>query len=667
MKIGTGFALVGLSALAFACSGTTILGDGLGGSGGSGGGSLPNAGSGGDAGGGNTAGAHASTGGAGSSGVGGALGEAGSGGDAGESGGSGGAIGGTGGLPPLDVGPQVQANKLDVLFVVDNSPGMANKQSVLSASLPSFVKRLTNPPCVDAQGVPVATQPTSGSAACTTGTRQFAPVTDMHLGAITTSLGAHGGSVCATGDANSHLDDQAELIPTKRTGVSSYQSSGFLSFDSAGITGDNDVNVLSADLQATITAAGDTGCGYEAPLEAMYRFLIDPAPPTSVSKVGNVSAPSDANSVLLAQRAAFLRPDSSVAVVILSDENDCSILDTGVGWFVGSVARMPKATSACAANPNDACCRSCAQNETAPPSGCQPLAQDPECTGAQSGSYNTWDALHDSLNLRCFDQKARFGFDLLNPVERYSVGLTNAQIPDWDGILVANPLFAARGGKPARSPSLISVSFIVGAPWQDLATDASRTTTDITYLDGAALESKSRWPLLLGKPESNVMPSDPLMIESVAERSGKNPLTNEPLVGSTSNDPLANSDNGHEQNIPELDDLQYACTFQLPKPKVCADGDSDCDCSATVTGDASGVVAANSPLCQPPTGGPAGTTQYYAKGNPGTRELTVARALGGRATPASVCPKNSTDTASSSYGYVPALNALVDRLGVTLK
>ena len=66
---------------------------------------------------------------------------------------------------------------------------------------------------------------------------------------------------------------------------------------------------------------------------------------------------------LLAQRKAFLRPDSLVAIVMLSDENDCSIRDDSVGWFVGSQNRMPLSTSVCASNPNDPCCRSCAQKE----------------------------------------------------------------------------------------------------------------------------------------------------------------------------------------------------------------------------------------------------------------------------------------------------------------
>jgi hypothetical protein len=40
---------------------------------------------------------------------------------------------------------------------------------------------------------------------------------------------------------------------------------------------------------------------------------------------------------------------------------------------------MPRATRACAQNPNDPCCRSCLLRESTPPSGCTELAEDPEC------------------------------------------------------------------------------------------------------------------------------------------------------------------------------------------------------------------------------------------------------------------------------------------------
>jgi len=545
------------------------------------------------------------------------------------------ARGGAGGAGSSDVGPQQTANKLDVLFVIDNSSSMAGKQKILATSVPAFLTQL------------------SGLAS------------DIHLGVITTSLGSHGGNnVCLT-SSNPHNDDQAQLIPSKREGIASYMGSGYLAFDSAGLTGVADSAQISADLAAMINAAGEDGCGYEAPLEAMYRFLVDPEPPTSIEQQQLVSTPTGINDALLKQRSAFLRPDSSVAIVILSDENDCSIIDEGQGWLMTTGMRFPLATSACATNPNDPCCRSCAEAEAVPPAGCTAVAEDSVCKSVPSGQAATLDMLHDSLNLRCFDQQRRFGFDLLQPIERYKKGLSDAKITNRAGALVDNPLFAARDGKGPRSASLISVSVIVGAPWQDLATPDSLSASKLQFLDGAGLEGASRWPLLLGDPGKNQPPSDPFMIESTSPRSGTNPLTQSAIAPPSSLNPTENAINGHEQNVPDLDDLQYACIFPLLTPIVCEPG-AVCECAADKSGQLDSVLSANSPLCQPPAGGLPATTQYYGKGYPGGRELAFARDMGTRAVAGSVCTKPAPKDATE-VGYAAALNALTTRLAVTLK
>jgi len=676
-RVCGGLVLFGLST---ACSGKTESGDPAEHAGS--GGALGNAGAGGAAAAGATSTAGATS--AGSAGTGdasageggadsGAAGDAGTGGtDVPGNGGASGtpSFGGTGGVvyPPIDIGPQKTSDKLDVLFVVDNSVSMADKQTILSKSVSSFVTRLVNPLCLDGEGNPVATQPASGGANCPSGTREMTPVKDLHLGVITTSIGSHGGFVCSTGSADEHLDDHAQLLPSQRPNLPSFQGTGFLSYDAAGLNGVADATSVITDLKTTIDAATERGCGYEAPLEAMYRFLVDPQPPVSVTLVNNQSTPGAVNQALLDQRHAFLRPDSAVAIVILSDENDCSIRDDSVGWFVGAQSRMPLSTTACATDANDPCCRSCATYETTPRAGCAALSDDANCKLKTSGqSYATWDAAHDSLNLRCFDQQRRFGFDLLYPVERYSDALSNPLVYNRNQELVPNPLLVGDEKGP-RSATLISVSMIIGAPWQDLATPASLGSGHaIEYMNGADLESSGRWPLLIGDRAHNVRPSDPFMIESIEERTGQNPLTNIPIVSSVSTNPLANSINGHEQKNSSFDDLQFACIFPLPTPKPCASGDSLCDCSADKMGNTAAITASNTPLCQPPEGGAPTTTQYFGKGYPSTRELTLAKQLGARAVPASICPKTMTDTDSPDYAYKPAFSALRARIATTLK
>jgi flagellum-specific ATP synthase len=42
------------------------------------------------------------------------------------------------------------------------------------------------------------------------------------------------------------------------------------------------VTALVADFEAHVAGAGEVGCGFEAPLEAWYRFLVDPQPPQEI-------------------------------------------------------------------------------------------------------------------------------------------------------------------------------------------------------------------------------------------------------------------------------------------------------------------------------------------------------------------------------------------------
>jgi hypothetical protein len=410
----------------------------------------------------------------------------------------------------------------------------------------------------------------------------------------------------------------------------------------------------------------------------MYRFLVDPEPPLKIVNNGSVSVAEGLDQTLLDQRKAFLRADSALAIVMITDENDCSIKDEGVGWLTSksrngnSSFLMFRATSACAANPNDACCRSCATHETAPPAGCTALAADSECKKGATPNQSLYAAGEDKLNLRCWDQKRRFGVDLLYPTSRYVDALTKATVSKRDGSKVANPLFVPAPGKPPRSASLVSLTGIIGVPWQDVSNRAS-AAADLRFLDANELSSIDRWKVILGDPANNVPPTDPLMIETWQPRTGVSPIVNEALAPATSTNPKQNSINGHEySNVAPSgsfgpDDLQYACIFPLESPKVCRDGEQKCDCSAMENGDKRSVIERNSPVCQPPGGGAPGTTQYFAKAYPGLRPLSVLKELGAQGIVASVCPRTPNDTTSADYGYVPALQTLAEHMSGVLR
>jgi hypothetical protein len=263
----------------------------------------------------------------------------------------------------------------------------------------------------------------------------------------------------------------------------------------------------------------------------------------------------------------------------------------------------------------------------------------------------------DNLNLRCFDQKRRFGFDLLYPLERYVNGLSAQEVPNRTGELVPNFLFTPRGDRPGRHPSRVILAGAIGVPWQDLSDEESWTGDGLRLLSPAELEDEGRWSVILGDPAHNVLPEDPLMIGSVAPRTGVHPLLGIPVGAHTSEDPQENPINGHEQFPTKNDDLQYACIFPLSEPRDCSDPNESnaCDCNPE-------DLERNRPLCQPPGGGEAGTTQHFAKAYPGTRHLELLKAMGERAIVSSVCPKVvAGDRIEPAYGYNPLSSSILER------
>jgi hypothetical protein len=566
-----------------------------------------------------------------------------------------------GGPIPTDNGPQREVAKVDLLLSIDNSFSMAEKQQLFAKTMPELVKRLVSPRCVTTAGV-VTAEPTSPDLPCPTGSvREFEPLRDLHVGVITSSLGSHGAKGAKDVCVSTEDDDHAHLLGTARPGVTSYEDQGYLKWDADGTSsppGENDVQAFADSLGQMIESAGEQGCGYEAQLESVYRFLVDPEPPLQVVVPDNSSlaVKQGLDASLLEQRANFLRPDSSVVVVVLTDENDCSIVDEGYGWLVGRASPMYRSTSACLADPNDACCQSCGEATAAP--GCPAIATDAEC---QKGTTLSAQG-DDDLNLRCWQQKRRFGFSLLYPLARYVSGFGGGTVRTRAGELVANPLFHRDGVD--RDPSLFTLAVVGGVPWQDIATPASLTGDTLQYLTAAELTAQKRWQVIVGDPEQYVEPTDAFMRESVDPRiGGKNPITGESIVAANSTDPTANSINGHEQLNVGSRDLQYACTFPLPEPIVCDplrfDNNQGCDCFEE-------DLSYNRPLCQPPGGGQPTITQHYGKAYPALRELAVASQLGRRAVLGSVCARNTQDEARSDYGYRPVFDAIGRRIASTL-
>lgn len=601
--------------------------------------------------------------------------------------------GGSTGLGHIDVnrvvGDFVVRTKVDLIFMIDNSSSMADKQNILAAAVPALVDRLINPPCMSKDTGEIVAH--GGDGKCPTGSAQdFQSPTDIHVGIIDSSLGGYGvPGICddaqdtARGLTDPHNDDKAHLIVR---GLSAAPAESFLNWS----TGDDPIS-LGKTFASMVAGVKERGCGYEAQLESLYRFLIDPDPPASFA-MGNDSAgrqmilASGTDNDLLQQRAAFLRPDSLVLAVLFSDEDDCSLRADGQAWLAfqaattgsGNRALRP-GTSACKANPNDDCCFNCGLPESQVKDGCTKPANDPACTNSD-GTPTVQDAINDPANLRCWRQKQRYGMDFLYPTTRYVDGFSQPKILNRAGEEVTNPLFQCSGDDcTPRDQGSVLFAAVVGVPWQDLSLEASDIASG--YMTPKELKDKSIWPIILGDPEASppVPPSDPLMINSVEPRTTKdtgNRLGASAAPASPDSAAGTNPINGHEWNIAkapvqENADLQYACIFDLPEPRDCSVKKSDCDCvdSSQAGADAGATRASieahnapsayKSPLCQDDKG--YSTVQRRAKAYPGLRELQVVKKLGNQGLAASICPAHlDGDTKSPTYGYNPLIDLIIE-------
>ncbi len=606
-------------------------------------------------------------------------------------------------------------DKVDILFMIDNSSSMGDKQALLALAVPDMIGRLVAPNCVDSDGTTLGP---SSNGTCATGKLEFAPVHDMHLGIVSSSLGGRGSNSCdptAVNPANpslpSHNDDRGELINRGGANETPVPNAGSLNFlawfpPTAQNTGPGvvpppipetqlgDANTpgsLIGDFTNMVTGVHEHGCGFEGQNEAWYRFLVQPDPYDAIQVTNLEATYVGIDSIILAQRAAFLRPDSLLAVVVVTDETQEIANPQSLGrlgwlfeqspWPGSTTGAAPEGSIECLSNPNDANCVSCTTVPAA--SSAARCPDDPPL-----GTQGYLDPSDDAIDVRFFHQKQRFGVYAGYPSTRYVTGLTSAAVPDRDHEVDANgnyvgdqpaeqncvnPIFATnlptdptgdlchltRG---PRTPDLVYYAVIGGVPHQLLQAapgdpECPRGTAAADCPQKALL-SEVDWQTITGRDPENYdfTGVDFHMLESEAPRPGAICLPGQSV---DTCDPI----NGREWNTSKKD-LQFACVFDLQAPKDCTQMQyaGACDC-------AMGSNTQGSQLCQQDANGNYTTTQIRGKAYPGIAELVVAHALADQPTGvqgivSSLCPIHTTASGTSDpvYGYRPAVNAIINRL-----
>jgi len=177
--------------------------------------------------------------------------------------------------------PVVVNRNIDLLFLIDDSPSMADKQANLAANFPKLLGVLDT----IQGGLP-----------------------NVHIGVATSDLGTKGAddpqpgpSIGTPGNGGCiGLGKNGALQLSGAAVAAGTYLSDIQQADGARIK--NYTGNLS-DVFARMAKVGAGGCGFEQHLEAV-RLALDPANPANTG---------------------FVRPDALLAIVIIADEDDCSV------------------------------------------------------------------------------------------------------------------------------------------------------------------------------------------------------------------------------------------------------------------------------------------------------------------------------------------------------
>lgn len=162
--------------------------------------------------------------------------------------------------------------RIDLLFMIDNSGSMVEEQANLRRNFPAMIKVLSQLP----GGLP-----------------------DLHIGIISSNVGAGNAPLPAVPACNEPGGDRGLLQVKAGCGLQS--GSRFIKSYQGG-TQNNFAGQLE-DVFSCLADLGNAGCGWEHQLQSV-RLALSPA--------------------FTPANAGFLRADAQLAIIIITDEDDCS-------------------------------------------------------------------------------------------------------------------------------------------------------------------------------------------------------------------------------------------------------------------------------------------------------------------------------------------------------
>jgi hypothetical protein len=202
--------------------------------------------------------------------------------------------GGQGGSPgpSFFIGPT--NSQLDLLFVIDNGSGADLPQQKLVAQVPALLQALQ---------------------------AQAGPSLDLHVGVVSTDMGAPGDVTAQIGCTTMGDNGALQTSPRGLCAASPLaQGQTFLT----SAPGTQNFSGTLSDAVSCILPLGHSGCGFKQTLSALSQAL----------DLG----------VLLPDPTAFVRTNAALAIVILSTEDDCSALE-GLGTSLYSLNGGPQSVT----------------------------------------------------------------------------------------------------------------------------------------------------------------------------------------------------------------------------------------------------------------------------------------------------------------------------------
>ena len=220
---------------------------------------------------------------------------------------------------------ELKARPVDLLFVIDDSGSMREEQTAVIQELPDLVRVLTSG---DLDG---------------DGTQDFLPIEDLRVAVISTNMGTSGFPSeparhdCRTNDGFGQDGILTTDLPTPRCTAKTAEHRCPFSACEGGqctlpegcaasydpyltLASDDNAEDFLQDVTCKVRL-GTTGCGLEQQLEASLKALMPANCDEPYCDFVGSSREHDSPGA----NAGFLRADSVLAVVLVTDEDDCSV------------------------------------------------------------------------------------------------------------------------------------------------------------------------------------------------------------------------------------------------------------------------------------------------------------------------------------------------------